>query len=139
MPEPGFRRFLQVVVDGQLDAAPFGRPDLFERADLASDAVDHDALGAILAHQDLVVDALDALLPDDRALRDAVAELRLAGLADIAEQMRRERVGRVLARRHFLDDDVRQLEVSRRAVIAATCASVASSTTTIGRYDGSPR
>ena len=89
--------------------------DLFERADLAADAVDDHALGAVLAHEELVVDALDALLPDDGALYDAVAELRVTGLADVAEQMRGQCVGRVLARRHFFDADVRQLEIEPRA------------------------
>ena len=42
---------------------------------------------------------------------DAVAELGIARLPDVAEQVRRQRVGRVLPRRHFLDDHVRQLEI----------------------------
>ena len=52
---------------------------------------------------------------------------------------RRSRTGarqtnrRVLPRRHFLDQHVGQLRLERRASTAATCASEASSTTTIGR------
>ena len=111
MPETGFRCFLQVVVDGELHAAPFARRNLFERADLASDAVDHHAPGAVLSHQDLVVDTFDTLLSDDGTLHDAVTKLRFARLTDIAEQVRSERVGGVLARRHFFHDDVGKLEV----------------------------
>ena len=103
---------LQVVVDRQLDAAALDRRHLVERADFAAHAVDDDALGAVLAHQQLVVDLLDARLADDVAARMiAVADLRVAGLADVAEQVRGQRVGRILARRHFLDEDVGQLEV----------------------------
>ena len=66
---------------------------------------------AVLALEQLVIGLFEALLADDVALRDAVADLRLARLAHVAEQMRRQRVGRILARRHLFDDDVRELEV----------------------------
>ena len=63
-----------------------------------------------------VVDLLDARLADDVAALQAVAvgDLRVAHLADVAEQVRRHRL-RILPRRHLLDDDVRQLEVEARA------------------------
>ena len=38
-------------------------------------------------------------------------DLRVGGLAHVAEQVRAELVGRILARRHLLHDDVRQLEI----------------------------
>ena len=41
----------------------------------------------------------------------SVVDLRVGGLAHVAEQVRAELVGRILARRHLLHDDVRQLEV----------------------------
>ncbi len=116
MLEAFFRRLLQVVVDRQLHPPALDRLYFLERADFAPHAVDDDALGAILAHQQLVVDALDARLADDRPGGDAVAHLRVVRFADVAEDVRRQRVRRVLPRRHFLDDDVRKFEIepSRR-------------------------
>ncbi len=91
----------------------FDRLDFVERPDFAPDAVDDDALGAILAHQVVVVDAFDAGLSDDVAALQIGGgrNLRVARLADIAEEMRRHRVARILARRHFLDHHVGQLEI----------------------------
>jgi hypothetical protein len=109
--EAVFRGLLQVVVDRQLNAAAFVRLNLIEGADLAAHAVDDNALGAVLAHEQSVVGLLDALLADDVALLDAVADLPIARFANVAEQMRSQRVGRILPCRNFFDPDVGQLEV----------------------------
>ena len=127
-------RLLHRVIDRQLHAAPLHRRHFLERADFAAHAVDDDALGAVLAHQQLVVDALDAELADDRSGRHAVGlHLIFARLADVADQVRGHVLIRILARRHFLHDHVGQLEIEAARRDAATCASVASWMTTIGR------
>src|SRR5439155_4364373 len=84
----------------------------FERANLAADAVDDDALGAVLAHQHRIVHLLDPRLADDvPALQPLLlGHLRVVDFTDVPEQMRAHRL-RILPRRHLLDDDVRQLEV----------------------------
>ena len=65
---------------------------------------------------------------------DAVADLRVAGFADVAEQMRGQRLGRDTAASALPRTTTSgSSKSSRRAVTAATCASDASSTTTIGR------
>ena len=86
--EPVLERLLQVVVDRQRDALAFVRRVLLERPDFAPDAVDDDAPGAVLAHQQRVVDLFDPRLPDDVAALQAVAvgHLRVADFADVAEQ-----------------------------------------------------
>ena len=65
--EPVLDRPLHVVVDRQLQPLAFGRLHFLERPDLAADAVHDDPLGAVLAHQQRVVDLLDARLADDVA------------------------------------------------------------------------
>ncbi len=66
---------------------------LLDRADLPADAVDDDQARAVLAHQHVVVRLLDAGLPDDVAALQAfvAADLRVAGFADVPEQVRGER------------------------------------------------
>ena len=110
--EAVFGRFLHVVVDGQLQSPPFGRLDFVERPDLAAQAVDDDRAGAVRAHQVAVVRALDAGLSDDGAGLEVVGrQLRVGGLADVAEQVRGHRVGGIPPRRHALDDHVGEFEV----------------------------
>ena len=89
------------------------RLDFVERPNFPPDAVDDDALGAILAHQVIVVDAFDTGLSDDVAALQIRGgrHLRVACLADIAEQMRRHRVAGILARGHFLDHHVGELGI----------------------------
>ena len=63
--EPGpleavFERFLNVFVDRQPEALAFRCGIFVKRPDFASHAVDHDNLRAVLAHQQVVVDLLDA-------------------------------------------------------------------------------
>ena len=108
--EPVFGRLLQVVVHRQLDAAAFGRRDLFERTDLPAGAVDDHALGAVFTHEQPVVGLLDALLADDVALYDTISDLRVTRFAHVPEQMRGQGIG-ILARRHLFDADIRQLEI----------------------------
>ena len=103
--------------------------------DLAAEAVDDDQAVAVLAHQQLVVRLLDAGLPDHRAGLDALVfgarQLRLAHLADVAEEVRRHVAAGILAGRHFLVDDAGQLQLPRANAI--TCSNVAFSISTIGR------
>ena len=108
-----FDCLLEVVIDRQLQPLSFGRRIFLERPNLAPDAVDDDALGAVLAHQHRVVDLLDPGLPDDVAALQpffAGGDLRVVHFADVSERVRRHRLG-ILARRHLFDDDVGQLEV----------------------------
>ena len=103
---------LHLRVEGHLDALALHRLGLVEGPHLAADAVDHHPAGAVLAHQHLVVGALEPRLADDRARGHAgVAHLLLAGLADVAEQVRAERLGGIAAGRHLLHDHVGQFEV----------------------------
>ena len=105
---------LQVGVDGESQAGALGRRALPEHLDLAADAVDHHPPGPVLAHQAGVVDLFHARLSDDGARRQALVlrpgELRLGDLADVAEEMRGHLVGRVVARRHLLHEQVGELE-----------------------------
>ena len=105
-------RFLHVVVDGQLQPFALGGLILVQRADLASHAVHHDALGAILALEQRVVHLLHAGLADDVAALEGLVlgHLRVADLADVPEQVRANHVG-ITPGRHLLDDNVRQFEV----------------------------
>ena len=65
--------------------------DLLDRFDFAPHAVDDHDLRAVLAHQQLVVDLLDAGLPDDGAALQAIAlDLSFARFADVPEQVRRK-------------------------------------------------
>ena len=106
------RGLLHGVVDGQLDAAPLHRRNLFDGADFAAHAVDDHALGAVFTHQQLVVDALDTELSDQRSGGDAIGlHLIFAGLADVADQVRGHFLVGIPAGRHFLDDHVGQLEI----------------------------
>ena len=109
--EPVLRRLLEVVVDRELHTAPFHRGYFLQRANLPAHAVHDDQTLAVLTHEERVVDPLDPRLADDRADSHAVADLRVVGLADVPEQVRRQLVGRILPHVHLLDDDVRQLEV----------------------------
>ena len=69
-------------------------------------------LRAVLAHQQLVVNLLDTRLPDDGAALQPIAlDLPFACFADVPEQVRGKRFGRVLARRHLVNLHVRQLGV----------------------------
>ena len=111
-PERLLRRLLQVVVDREPHAAAGRRRHLLERADLAAEAVDDHPLGAVLAHQQVVVAALEARLPHHVSRLEARGgHLRLAGGADVADQVRGQQVRGVPPRRHPLDDDVGQLGV----------------------------
>ena len=107
-----FYRLLHIGVDGNLQALPFGGPHLLERPDFPTHAVDDDPLRAVLSHEQGVVDLLDPRLPDDVAALESLvlANLRVADLADVPEEMRRQ-FGRIFARRHRLDHDIGQLEV----------------------------
>ena len=102
---------LNVVIDGQPDALPLGRGDAVELAHLPPHAVDDDGSDAVLPHQHVVVRALEAGLADDvAALQPVVAgHLGVGHLADVPEHVRREFVGRVLPRRHLLNDDDKDL------------------------------
>ncbi len=62
--EAVLRRFLQVVVDRQLQPLAFGRRQFLALRDFASEAVDDHFARAVLAHQQVVVGLLDAGLPD---------------------------------------------------------------------------
>ncbi len=107
-----FDRLLHVEVDRQLQPLAFGRRLFFERANFASHAVDDHAARAVLADEIRVVDALDARLSGQvAALQRAVfRHLRVADFADIAKQVRAERL-RITSLRHLLDDDVGELGV----------------------------
>ena len=110
--ESFFGSALQILVDGQLHAAPARRRNLFDEVDLAPHAVHFDEARAVLAHQQLVVDFFYAGLPDDRAASQAVAfDLPFARLADISKQVGGKGIRGVLPRRHFFDLDIRQLGV----------------------------
>src|SRR5215475_1336521 len=115
--EPVLDRLLHVEIDRQLKPLPFGRRILFERSDLAADAVDHNAPRAVFAHEVRVVDLLQARLASDvAALQLAVlAYLFVAHFADVAEQVGRRR-RRISSSRTSWS--------SGRALTAATCASV---------------
>ena len=63
--EPVLRGLLQVVVDGELDPSAFGGSLFVDLVDFAPQAVDDDAPRAVGAHQDGVVDLLDAEFSDD--------------------------------------------------------------------------
>ena len=77
-----------------------------------------DVTCAVGAHQQRVVGLLHAGLANDRAalhipiLRPC--ELCIGDFADVADEMRRHRVGRVPARRHLLHDHTWQLEAMGR-------------------------
>ncbi len=59
------------------------------RIDFPPQAVDADDLRAVHAHQQFVVNLLDAGLPDDGAVVQAIChDLPFARLADVSEQMR---------------------------------------------------
>ena len=106
------RSLLHRVVDRQLDAAALLRRHFLELADFAAHAVDHDAARAVFAHQQLVVDALDAELADDRSGGHIVGgHLLFVRFADVADQVRGHRLVGIFARRHFLHDHVGQLEI----------------------------
>src|SRR5262249_46084525 len=78
--EAGFDRLLHVDVDGELQPLALGRLLFFERSDFPADAVDDDALGAVLAHQHRVVDLFDARLPNDVAALQAAVTARDLGV-----------------------------------------------------------
>ena len=91
--EPGpleavFERFLNVFVDSQLEALAFRCGIFLERPEFTSDTVDDDNLRAVLAHQQVVVDLLDARLADHVAALERVAgrDWRIVHLADVAEK-----------------------------------------------------
>ena len=110
-------RALDVGVDRQLDAPALDRIVDARLVHLAADAVDDDQAVAVRAHQQLVVGLLDARLPDHRPGLDAgvlgFRKVGFAGLADVAEQVRRHFALGILAGGHFLRDDAGQLEAAR--------------------------
>ena len=65
----------------------------------------------------------------------SLGDLRVADLADVAEQMRRQRRRDSCRVGTCSTTTSGSSKSSRRAVTAATCASVASCTIVIGRYD----
>ena len=102
---------LQIDVDGQLHAATPVAGISLTRS-ISRPMLLTDQARAVLAHQQLVVDLLDAGLPDDgAALQPFALDLAFARLADVSEQVRRKGIRGVLPRRHFLDLDIRQLGV----------------------------
>ena len=109
MAEAVLGRALHVGVDRQLEPAPLDGRHFLERADLPAEAVDHDHPGAVAAHQQVVVGLFQPLLTDDRPLRCPAGHLGIVGFPDVAEQVRRQRVGGVSPRGHFLHDHVGQL------------------------------
>ena len=86
--------------------------------DLAADAVHDDPTDAVGAHEEMVVGLLQSGLSDDSAaaqpLEVGERQLRVGDLADVAERVRGHLLGRVMARRDFLDDHVRKLALARR-------------------------
>ena len=112
--EPVLDGLLDVGVDGELQPASLDGFGPFQLAHLASDAVDDDRAVAIGAHQQRVVGLLEPGLADDVAALQRVVgavHLRVGGFPDVAEHVGGELRGRILARRHLLHDDVRQLEI----------------------------
>ena len=110
--EPFLGGLLHVVVDVSFSRRPSVGSTSSSVRNLAAQAVDDDRSRAVGAHQVAVVRALDAGLADDGAGLQVVGrQLRIGGLADVAEQVRRHRVGGIAPRRHALDDHVGQLEV----------------------------
>ncbi len=106
-----FRRFLQVVVDGQLDATSLRRRNLLDHPHLAAHAVDDNASRAIAAHQQRVIRLFNLMLTDDVALHDVRTDLRLTGFAHVSEQVSGQRLRGILPRRYLFDHDIRKLEV----------------------------
>ena len=98
-PEAIFDGLLQIEVERQLQPLALDRILFVERPDFAADAVHHDAPGAVDAHQQRVVDLLDARLADDVAALQALvlADLLVAHFADVAERVRGELVRDIVA------------------------------------------
>ena len=83
--------------------------NLAQQLEPAADRIDLDLLASGLAAQLAFEHALEAEFPDLVAhpIVVGVAEIALGDLADVAEQMRRERPVDVMALRHHLEADAR--------------------------------
>ena len=107
------RRFLQIVVEGELKLPALERQPLVEDPDLAADVVDDDPPRAVAAHEEPVVGAFEAGLADDRAAAQALElrrrQLRLADLADVPQDVRPHLAGRIEPDGKLLHVDSRQL------------------------------
>ena len=102
--EPGvaervLRRLLQIVVEGELNLPTLAGQPFVEHPDLPPDVVDDDPPRAVEAHQQSVVDALDAGLADDRAAAQVPelgrGQLGLADLADVPQDVSARLFGRI--------------------------------------------
>ena len=109
---------LQIEVESQPQGVSGSGPaPLVDLLDLPAQAVDHRLLPPFDAFELHVVASLDPGLADD--LSEVVAELRmvldvlLAGLADVSQEVGRERSVQVVSPRLDLDRKLRQLEAAR--------------------------
>ena len=107
------REPLEVEVDVQDERVPGKRVDAVELGDLAAERVDDEGPEARGPREEVLVGGLDAVLPDRlaRARRGrARGELVGARLAEVPEEVRRDRPLRVDAALGRLDDELGVLE-----------------------------
>ena len=106
---------LQIAVDGQDEVVARDVGDLLEDTHAAAERVDLDLLPARLAAQLLVPRLLEVRLADQIAPPDVrirrPRELVLAHLADVAEEVRRQRTVRIVAPRPDAQRHAGQLEL----------------------------
>ena len=106
------RGLLHVEVERQHDALPRMIRDFLQHTQPASNRIDLDLLAAGLAAQERFPSAFEAELPDLIAhLVAGLHEVVAVDLADIAEQMSRERAVEIMARGSDFEADTRQLQL----------------------------
>ena len=103
---------MQVEVERQLQPLPLDWRFFVQHPDFAAHAVDDHALGAVGAHQQLVINFLESRLADNVAALEALVfgDVFVARLAHVTEHVRGHLIG-ILARRHFLHENIRQFKI----------------------------
>ena len=107
------REPLEVQVDVQDERVPGERVDAVELGDLAAERVDDEGPEAGRPREEVLVGGLDPVLPDRLPGADAAGaggELVGARLAEVPEEVRRDRALRVDAALGRLDDELGVLE-----------------------------